>query len=131
MFAPNVLELMGGYGIGIQFVAEQCDKLFGIQPLIVQSATANSRNKLEKLQQDLKQSKIVLTTSLMQISILDTVGLVLVQNALPLAMPDYNAQLNNYTFLYNLISFVSSASYYPTSSKYGKSDYSIIYTTKT
>jgi primosomal protein N' (replication factor Y) len=94
---------MKGYGMGIQKVSDCCVELFNITPVLVQSRIANSVPKTVALIQSLDESRIILTTSLMQTALMQNVGLVVVQNALPATMPGFNSEYQNYIFLNNLI----------------------------
>ncbi len=94
---------MSGYGMGIQKVSDCCSELFGTMPVLAQSRTANSLPKTTALIQLINDSRLILTSSLMQTSLIKDVGLVVVQNALPATMPGFNSEYQNYIFLNNLI----------------------------
>jgi len=98
-----VVGKMWWYGIGIQQVADHCQQLFGIYPLIIQSSSANSFSKVDSLLKAATDAEIILSTSLMQSWIVENIGLVISQNALSVASPDFNTEYNNFQFLHTIV----------------------------
>ncbi len=94
------------YGYGLQFLAEQIKKLWGIDSLIVDRTVANSLPKIEKLMEQLQWARCILSTSLLtQPPANLPLDLVIVTHADTwLQSPDLYASRRNYCFLSELCS---------------------------
>ena len=94
------------FGIGTQKVAEFLQQEYHIDPVIIESETVNSPNKIAKIVEMLKSKKswgqIVIGTSLLCTPIKDyPFDLVIFLNAdLGLNIPDYTSAEKNFYFLY-------------------------------
>ncbi|MFA5748171.1 MAG: hypothetical protein WC872_03625 [Candidatus Absconditabacterales bacterium] len=89
------------FGIGTQKVAEILKEKFKIESSIIESETANSPNKINKIFENLN-SQIVIGTSLLTTPIKNyPLDLIVYLNAdLGLNIPDYTATEKNFYFLY-------------------------------
>ncbi len=95
------------FGMWTQQVAEYLEQEFDCKTLLVESEKANSFAKIQRLREQLKESKntpqILVWTSLLRTAIPEyPLDLVIFLNAdLGLNIPDYNAAEKNFLFLYD------------------------------
>lgn len=106
-------ELMNEYGKGIQQIQERCYNTFKIDAKIIETRTVNSPKKIEKLQSEIvwdnhispseKKAEIFIGTGLLNTAIAKKpIDLVVFLDAdIWLNIPDYNANKNNFHFLYD------------------------------
>ncbi len=90
------------YGVWTQKISELLLEQFGKKSVIIESETANSTAKIERIYQELKKNNIIIGTSLLTTPIKDiTFDLIIFLNAdLWLNIPDFNSNLGNFLFLY-------------------------------
>lgn len=102
---PKCSHSMSWYGIGIQMITEECEHLFGVIPLVISSSTSGSFSKSQNLLTSIKNSSLLVATSLLQSPLIDDIGLIVVQNANTPAIPDINTQLHHFQFLEQLFTY--------------------------
>lgn len=92
------------YGVGTQQVKEMLDQKYGIDALIIESNTVNSPTKIKHIQEKIPHHQIIIGTSLLTTPIKNyPFDLVIVVHAdLWLNIPDFQANWNNFLFLYEL-----------------------------
>lgn len=99
---PQCHKLMSGYGVGIQMIAQECEHLFGYSPVIVSASTSGSLSKSQALLSHISSNPLIVATSLLQVPLIDKIGLIVLQNANTPAIPDINTQVNHFQFLQQL-----------------------------
>ena len=90
------------YWFWTQKIKEQINNLTWIKPLIIESKTVNSPNKIQKINNIINNYQIIIWTSLLTTPITQNkFDLVIFLNAdIGLNIPDFNANFNNFIFLY-------------------------------
>ncbi len=96
-------DVVQEYGQGIQQVAERCEQHFKTKTAIIETKTANSPKKIEKIKTAVNDCQIIVATSLINAPMQDiTFDLIIFLDAdIGLNIPDYNANKHNFHFLYD------------------------------
>jgi len=90
------------YWVWTQKIAELILEKFGKKSVIIESETANSTKKIERISEELKKNNIIIWTSLLTTPIKDIkFDLIIFLNAdLGLNVPDFNSNFSNFLFLF-------------------------------
>ena len=97
------------YGLGIQQVADHIQKEYKIKPMVIDSDSVNSPNKIKKIHTDIisknNKTQIILGTWLVTTPMKNIkIDLIIFLNAdIWLNIPDYTAAEKNFHFLYDAI----------------------------
>lgn len=97
-------EIIQEYGQGIQQVAERCEHTFNTRTTILETKTANSPKKIEKIKNIITNTPIIIWTSLLNTPVQDQIFdvIVFLDADIGLNIPDYNANKNNFHLLYDM-----------------------------
>jgi len=92
------------YGVGTQQVKQLLDQKYHTDALIIESNLVNSPTKIKRLQEKIPRHQLIIGTSLLTTPIIDhPFDLLIVLHAdLGLNIPDFQANWNNFLFLYEL-----------------------------
>lgn len=98
---------MNLYWTWTQKIKEYIKNTYWVNALIIESETANSIKKVDKLLNEINIFDIIIWTSLISLPINNiNFKLLIIQNAdIWLNIPDFNASYNNFIFLYETINF--------------------------
>lgn len=101
------------YGIGTQQVKNLLSTNYGVDALIIESSKVNSQPKIARIQTELTQHQVILGTSLLSTPLVRIdIDLWIVMHAdLGLNIPDFQAQRNNFTFLYDIFTKQTSKNF--------------------
>lgn len=95
------------YWLWTQKISEIIYTTYNTKPIIIESETANSIPKINKIKQDIHNSRIIIWTSLLTTNIKENIfDIMIFQNAdIWLNIPDYLSNQNNFSLLYNTFKY--------------------------